>query len=60
MKIKVQLDESMRMYIIEDDNKYADEVEVPEELIARFKKIAAEFSAVDDELYEIYLKQRKQ
>lgn len=60
MKVKLDFDESMRMFLMKDDDKYATEVEVPEELVTRFKRISEEFRAVDDELYEIYLKQRKQ
>ena len=60
MKIRLQFDEMNRMYII-DEKEWGMpiEVDVPDELVERFKKAEKEFREADEEMYQLFLKARE-
>lgn len=57
MKIHLEIDESMRMFVVDDVKEghyWCPEVDIPEELLERFQKAEKEFRDVDEELYKLY------
>jgi len=61
MKIKLNGDDMWKLYIADETNlfSFGFDVEVPDELIERFKVASKAFRTVEDELYEFYLAAKK-
>jgi hypothetical protein len=55
MKYVLTMDESYRIFIVENDPTWGIEVEVPEDLIQRFKAAEKTFREIEDELYALYM-----